>query len=80
MNIRLVVLFDIRINAILLGPQSLCNQRFWWRFLCCHYAFWIFAMGVGTFVIRLSQISSFLSHRRSSINGKPERFSEEKSS
>ena len=23
------------------GPQSLCNRRFWRR-LCCHIAFWVF--------------------------------------
>ena len=34
-------------------------EDFWWRFSCCHDAFWIFfSVGVGTFVIGLSQISS----------------------
>ena len=30
-------------------------------FLCCHVAFWNFSVGVGAFVIGLSQISSFFS-------------------
>ena len=44
----------------LLGPQPLFNRTFLWRCLCCHCPFDI-SVGVGAFVIGLSQISSFLS-------------------
>ena len=42
------------------GPQPLCNRTFLWRCLCCHCPFDI-SVGVGAFVIGLSQISSFFS-------------------
>ena len=38
-----------------------CN-RFLWRCLCCHFAFFDISAGVGAFVIGLSQISSFFSY------------------
>ena len=46
-------------------PKSDCNrcviEVFVVVFLCCHVAFWIyFSVGVGAFVIGMSQISSFL--------------------
>ena len=50
--------------SVLSRPQSLCNRSFWWRFelpRCCLD----FAVGVGLFVIGLSQISSFFSLHRS---------------
>ena len=35
--------------------------KFLVAFLCCHVAFWVISVGVGAFVIGLSQISSFFS-------------------
>ena len=32
------------------------------EFVCCHVACWVFSVGVGAFVIGLSQISSFFSY------------------
>ena len=40
--------------------RSCCVIEFWWRFLCCHDVFLDISVGVGAFVIRLSQISFFL--------------------
>ena len=40
------------------GPQSLCNRRFWWRLCVVTLLFGFFSRCRG-FVIKLSQISSF---------------------
>ena len=41
-------------------PQSLYNRSFWWRFVLSR-CFLDFSVGVGAFVIGLSQISFFFS-------------------
>ena len=44
----------------LVGPQSLCNESFWLRFMLSR-CFLDFSVVVGAFVIGLSQISSLFS-------------------
>ena len=45
---------------VFVGPQSLCNQSFWCRFMLSR-CFLDLSVGVGAFVTGLSQISSFCS-------------------
>ena len=46
-------------------PKSVRNrcviEVFFLVFLCCHFAFWIFFVDIGAFVIELSHISSLFS-------------------
>ena len=46
---------------VLSRPQSVCNQSFWWRFCVVVLLSGFFSVGVGAFVICMSQISSFFS-------------------